>query len=220
MKAAGRFPRHFAARHGTPCGRPPSPRQPVRGKACKRTNGFWTRKVSNQKKKSVRSPVFPRLPHSRKLLCGRKFASLRQERNFFQQRNSVFAARKRPPRRRNAPYGQFPPPFFNNSGPISVLPLLREDAEEGGNPYFLTENPGIWRHFQKSLTWALTPQARWASSPFRRGGWGYALSIVRKSMLYDVVFFLPEGSGEDRLLSFPLLVREKPIRIPVCISCH
>ena len=28
MKAENRFPRHFAVRHGTPCGRTPPPRQP------------------------------------------------------------------------------------------------------------------------------------------------------------------------------------------------
>ena len=129
-----------------PCGRMPSTRQPVKEKAGKRTNGSRTRAASNQKEKPARSPAFPRFPHSREFLCGKKFASLRQERNFFQQRNSVFAARKRPPRRRNAPYGQFPRLFFNNSAPVSALPPHRTDAESGGKPSFLTGNPGIWRH--------------------------------------------------------------------------
>ena len=127
----------------------PSPRQPAKGKACKRTNGFCTQTASNQKKKAARSPVFPRFPHSREILCGKKFASLRQERNFFQQRNPVFAARKRPPGRRNVPYGQFPRPFFNTSPPISALPPRRMDAESGGKLSFLMGNHVIWRHFGK-----------------------------------------------------------------------
>ena len=55
--------------------------------------------------------------------------ALRQERNFFQQRNPVFAAQKRIPRRRNAPYGQFPRLIFNTSGAISAQPSRRTDAE-------------------------------------------------------------------------------------------
>ena len=115
-------------------------------KACRMTNGFCTRKGSNQKGKAVRSPVFPRFPHSRRFLCGKKFSSLRQERNFFAQRNPVFAARKRPPRRRNVPYGQFSRLLFNNSASISVLPSRRMDAASGGKPSFLTGNPRNWRH--------------------------------------------------------------------------
>ena len=139
-----------------------SPRAiPTGRKACKTSAGFCTRTASNQKKKSAQSPVFPRFPHSREFLspvfprfphsreflCGKKFASLRQEINFFQQRNPVFAARKSPLRRRNAPYGQFPRPFFfNTSGSISSLPSRRTDAGEGGEHCTLTEKPWIWRH--------------------------------------------------------------------------
>ena len=112
-------------------------------KARKKTDGFCTRTASNQKEKAVRSPAFSRFPRSRKFLCGKKFSSLRQERNFFQQRNSVFAARKRPPRRRNAPYGQFSRPFFNTSGSISALPSRRTDADRGGKPSILTGKPKI-----------------------------------------------------------------------------
>ena len=90
-----------------------SPRAiPTGRKACKTSAGFCTRTASNQKKKSAQSPVFPRFPPARGFLCGKKFASLRQEINFFQQRNPVFAAQKSPPRRRNAPYGQFPRPIL------------------------------------------------------------------------------------------------------------
>ena len=115
-------------------------------KACKKAAGFCTRTASNQKEKSARSPVFPRFPHSREFLCGKKFASLRQEINFFQQRNSIFAAQKRPPRRRNAPYGQSSRLFFNTSGPISVLPPRHTDAGLDGKPCFLTRIHGFWRH--------------------------------------------------------------------------
>ena len=80
--------------------------------ACKKAAGFCTRTASNQEKKSARSPAFSCFPHSREFLCGKKSASLRQEINFFQQRNPVFAARKRAKKRRNAPYGQFSRPFF------------------------------------------------------------------------------------------------------------
>ena len=124
-----------------------SPRASRTGrKARKKSGGFCTRRASNQKGKTLQSPVFPRFPHSREFLCGKKFASLRQEINFFQQRNPVFAARKSPPRRRNAPCGQFPRPIFNTSGSISSLPSRRTDAGEGGEHCTLTEKPWIWRH--------------------------------------------------------------------------
>ena len=119
---------------------------PRGGKAGKKTNGFCTRKAPNQKGKAARSPAFPRFPHARKRLCGKKFSSLRQERNFFQQRNPVFAARKRPPRRKNAPYKQFLRPFFNNSPPISALPPRHRDAASSGKIFVLTVFHGIWRH--------------------------------------------------------------------------
>ena len=115
-------------------------------KACKKVGVFCTRKVSNQKEKAVRSPVFPRFPHTRKFLCGKKFSSLRQERNFFPQRNSIFAAQKRPPWRRNASYGQFSCLFFNNSGAISTLSPRHDRAEQSGKTYFLTAFTELWRH--------------------------------------------------------------------------
>ena len=119
---------------------------PRGGKAGTKTNGFCTREAPNQKEKAARSPVFPRFPHARKRLCGKKFSSLRQEENFFQQRNPVFAAQKRPPRRKNAPYGQLPRPFFNNSRPISALPPRHTGAASGGKAFVLTVFHGIWRH--------------------------------------------------------------------------
>ena len=58
MKAESRFLRHFAARHGTPCGRNPPPRQPREGMACKRTNEVCTRTDSIQSGKSLPKPCF------------------------------------------------------------------------------------------------------------------------------------------------------------------
>ena len=116
---------------------------PAEGKAGKRTNGFCTQPAYNQEEKAARSPVFPRFPHARERLCGKKSAALRQDGNFFQQRNSVFAARKRMPGRRNVPYGQFTRPFFNTSGAISALPPRRTGAAFGRKAYVLTWICGI-----------------------------------------------------------------------------
>ena len=144
----------------------PPPRQPVRGKACKKAVGFCTRKVPNQKEKAVRSPVFPRFPHSRKFLCGKKFASLRQEKNFFQQRNPIFTAQKRILRRRNAPYEQFSRPLFNTSGSIFSLPAHHTGAEQGGIPNFLAAFPGLWLHSGTGAAGASVPWKLYA--PIKR----------------------------------------------------
>ena len=112
-------------------------------KPCKTSGGFCTRAASNQAGKTSAAPLFCLFPHFRGSLCGKKFSSLRQERNFFQQRNPVFAARKRASRRRNAPYGQFPRPFFNTSRSKSVLPSRRTDAVSDEKSSILTEFPGI-----------------------------------------------------------------------------
>ena len=116
---------------------------PAEGKAGKRTNGFCTPPAYNQEEKAARSPVFPRFPHARERLCGKNFSSLRQEENFFQQRNPVFAARKRASRRRNVPYGQFLSPFFNTLGAISALPPCRTGVAYGGETFVLAGNRGI-----------------------------------------------------------------------------
>ena len=58
MKAESRFLRHFAVRHGTPCGRNPPPRQSCGGMACKRTNGVCMRADSIQSGKSLPKPCF------------------------------------------------------------------------------------------------------------------------------------------------------------------
>ena len=115
-------------------------------KPCKTSGGFCTRAAPNQTGKTSAAPLFCLFPHSRGFLCGKKFSSLRQERNFFQQRNPVFAARKRTLWRRNASYGRFSRPFFNSSGPVCVFPSLHGDAGLCGKPSILTGNAGIWRH--------------------------------------------------------------------------
>ena len=59
MKAENRFPRHFAVRHETLCGRSPPPRvSPARGMAGKRTNGVCTWADSIQSGKSLPRPCF------------------------------------------------------------------------------------------------------------------------------------------------------------------
>ena len=62
MKAESRFPRHFAVRHGTPCGRNPARVSPAREMAGKRTNGVCTRADSIQSGKSAPKPCFSLLP--------------------------------------------------------------------------------------------------------------------------------------------------------------
>ena len=124
MKAESRFLRHFAARHGTPCGRNPPPRQPREGMACKRTNEVCTRTDSIQSGKAFRSPVFPLFLHTQELPCGKKVSSLRKAVRFFAESDSVFTAKKRPPGRRNAPYRQFLHPFFNSPASVCSRPYF------------------------------------------------------------------------------------------------
>ena len=89
MKAECRFLRHFAARHGTPCGRNPSPASAPRGeRLAKGQTGFCTRTDSIQSGKSLPKPLFslPSVPAGTALrqksfvfaegssfLCGKRF---------------------------------------------------------------------------------------------------------------------------------------------------
>ena len=119
MKAGSRFPRHFAVRHGTPCGRNPSPASAPRGeRLAKGKTGFARGRTPSRAEKAFRSPVFPFFLHHQELLCGKKVSSLRKAVRFFAESDSVFTAKKRPPGRRNAPYKQFLHPVFNNSAPF------------------------------------------------------------------------------------------------------
>ena len=119
MKAESRFPRHFAVRHETPCGRNPHPASAPQGEwLAKGQTGFARGRTSSRAGKALRSPVFPFFLHLQELPCGKKVSSLRKAVHFFAESDSVFTAKKRPPRRRNAPYKQFFRPFFNS--PASV----------------------------------------------------------------------------------------------------
>ena len=114
MKAESRFPRHFAVRHGTPCGRSPLPASAPRGEwLAKGQTRFARGRTPSKRRNALRSPVFPLFLHPQGVPCGKKVSSLRKAVHFFAESDSVFTAKKHPPRRRNAPYKQFLHPFFN-----------------------------------------------------------------------------------------------------------
>ena len=115
MKAGSRFPRHFAARRGTPCGRNPPLASAPRGEwLAKGKTGFARGRTPSRAGKALRSPVFPVFLHPQGVPCGKKVSSLRKAVRFFAESDSVFTAKKRPPGRRNAPYKQFLHPLFNS----------------------------------------------------------------------------------------------------------
>ena len=119
MKAESRFPRHFVARYGTPCGRNPLSASALQREwLAKGQTGFARGRTSSRAGKALRSPVFPFFLHLQELPCGKKVSSLRKAVHFFAESDSVFTAKKRPPRRRNAPYKQFFYPFFNTSASV------------------------------------------------------------------------------------------------------
>ena len=115
MKAESRFLRHFAAHHGTPCGRNHPSSSPLQGEwLAKGQTEFARRRTPSRTGKAFRGPVFPFIPHPQELPCGRKVSPLRKAVRFFAENDSVFTAKKHPPGRRNAPYKQFLHPFFNS----------------------------------------------------------------------------------------------------------
>ena len=123
MKAESRFPRHFAARHGAPCGRSPLPASVPRGEwLAKGQTGFARGQTPFRAGKALRSLVFPFFMHLQELPCGRKVSFLRKAAHFFAESDSVFTAKKHPQGRRNAPYKQFPHPFFNTPAPACGRP--------------------------------------------------------------------------------------------------
>ena len=123
MKAESRFPRHFAVRHGTPCGRNPLPASAPQGEwLAKGQTGFARERTPSRAGKAFRIPVFPFFLHLQGLSCGKKVPSLRKAVRFFAESDSVFTAEKRPPGRRNAPYEQFLHPFFNSPAPVCSRP--------------------------------------------------------------------------------------------------
>ena len=98
MKAESRFPRHFAARHGTPCGRNPLPASVPRGeRLAKGQTGFACGRTPSRVGKALRSLAFPSLLHPQELSCGKKVSSLRKAVHSFAESDSVFSAKKRPP---------------------------------------------------------------------------------------------------------------------------
>ena len=105
------FRRHPDRRKPAPCGRRPPACQPFRLTGDNPSLAFRAPPRPVWKRKTARSPLFPRFPRAGKPLCGKKIPSLRQERNFFQQRNSIFAAQKNGTGRRNARILHFSAPF-------------------------------------------------------------------------------------------------------------
>ncbi len=96
MKAGSRFPRHLAARHGTPCGRKLSPASASRGEwLAKRQTGFARgRTPSRAGKKPSEALFFSSFRTRRKCLaakkfrlCGRRFVSLRKAILLLPQKN-------------------------------------------------------------------------------------------------------------------------------------
>ena len=123
MKAGSRFPRHFAARHGTPCGRnPPLASAPQGEWLAKGQMEFACGRTSSRAGNAFRSLVFPFFQHPQELSCGKKVSPLRKAIRFFAESDSVFTAKKRLPGRRNAPYKQFFHPFFNSPAPFCGIP--------------------------------------------------------------------------------------------------
>ena len=130
MKAESRFPRHFAARHGTPCGRNPLPASAPRGEwLAKGQTGFARGRTPSKAGKALRSSVFPFFLPPQELPCGRKVSSLRKAVHFFAEKDSVFTAKKRPPGRRNASYKQFLHPSFNSPTPACSGPPCHRNTE-------------------------------------------------------------------------------------------
>ena len=87
-------------------------------------SGFVGASRPDRREKGVRSPVFPRFPSCPGFLCGKKFASLRQEENFFQQRNSVLCGKKRRGNGGNARMMHFSASVFNISRFSGLFPAV------------------------------------------------------------------------------------------------
>ena len=95
MKAESRFSRHFAARHGTPCGRNPSPASPPRGEwLAKGQTGFARGRTPSRAGKVFRSLVFPFFQYSQELPCGKKVSSLRKAVLFFAESGSFLCGKR------------------------------------------------------------------------------------------------------------------------------
>ena len=140
MKAESRFSRHFAARHGTPCGWDPPPASaPQVEWLAKGQTEFARGRTPSGAEKALRSLVFPFFLYSQGLPCGKKVSFLRKAVRFFAESDSVFTAEKRSPGRRNASYKQFLHPFFNTPAPACSRSSCHRNTEAKGKPFFLTE---------------------------------------------------------------------------------
>ena len=95
MKAESRFPRHFAARHRTPCGRNLLPTSaPQEEWFAKGQTGVVRGRTPSRAGKAFRSLVFPLFLHPQGVpcgkkfrLCGRRFISLRKAILFLLRKN-------------------------------------------------------------------------------------------------------------------------------------
>ena len=96
MKAESRFQRHFAVRHGTPCGRNPLPASASRGEwLAKGQTGFARGRTPSGAGKALRSLAFPIFLHPQGLPCGKKVSPLRKVVPFFAESDAVFSAKRR-----------------------------------------------------------------------------------------------------------------------------
>ena len=87
MKAENRFPRHFAVRHGTPCGRTPPPRQPSGKEGLQKgRRALCAESLQIERKSRPKPRFFP--------LSTRPGISLRQEIRVFAARKKFFSAKK------------------------------------------------------------------------------------------------------------------------------
>ncbi len=95
MKVESRFPRHFAVRHGTPCGRNPPPRQLREGNGWQNDKwGLHADGLHIERKKPSEALFFPSFCTRRNCLaakkfrlCGRRFISLRKAILLFPRKN-------------------------------------------------------------------------------------------------------------------------------------
>ena len=142
MKAESRFPRHFAARHGTPCGRdPPLASAPQGEWLAERQTGFARGRTPSGTGKAFRSPVFFLFLHPQGVPCGKKVSPLRKAVHFFAEIDSVFTAEKRPQGLINAPYKQFLRPFFNIRRLLAAVRPVIETRKRKESLPFYQENP-------------------------------------------------------------------------------
>ena len=97
MKAGCRFLRHFAVRHGTPCGRNPPPRQPREGNGLQKDKrALHADGLHPGRKKPSEALFFPPpctrrncLAAKKLRLCGRRFISLRKAILFLPRKNAL-----------------------------------------------------------------------------------------------------------------------------------